>query len=77
MITRAKKGIFKPKIYNATIENEEPCTYHQAIQCEKWKSAMNEEFEALQRNRTWDLVPLPCDKNIIGCKWIFRLKKKF
>lgn len=35
MIIRAKKGIFKSKIYNATMENEEPFTYHQAIQCEK------------------------------------------
>ena len=35
---------------------------------------MNEEMVALHVNKTWDLVPLPKDKNIIGCKWIYKVK---
>ena len=35
---------------------------------------MNEEMAALHVNKTWDLVPLPKEKNIIGCKWIYKVK---
>jgi len=36
---------------------------------------MNEEFKFMQNNQVWDLVPLPKDKKLIGCKWIFKTKK--
>lgn len=42
----------------------------------KWNAAMDVEFEALIRNNTWSLVPLPVDRKIIGCKWVFRVKLK-
>ena len=35
---------------------------------------MNEELEQIERNNTWELVPRPHDKNIIGTKWIFKNK---
>lgn len=31
---------------------------------------------ALQRNKTWHLVPPRQGKNLIECKWVFRIKKK-
>lgn len=36
---------------------------------------MQEEFDALQRTRSWSLVSLPPGKNVIGCKWVFKVKK--
>lgn len=36
---------------------------------------MNDEFTALQKAHTWDLVPLPDGKQPIGCKWVFKLKQ--
>ncbi|XP_050897641.1 uncharacterized mitochondrial protein AtMg00810-like [Lathyrus oleraceus] len=36
---------------------------------------MQSEFDALIQNKTWDLVPHPCDANLIRCMWIFRHKK--
>jgi len=36
---------------------------------------MQSEFDALIRNKTWDLVPRPGDSNLIRCMWIFRRKK--
>ena len=36
---------------------------------------MKFEFDALIRNKTWDLVPRPCDANLIQCMWIFKHKK--
>ena len=35
---------------------------------------MEEEFAALQRNHTWDLILFYEDMNLIGCKWVFRVK---
>lgn len=58
--------------------NNEPQTYEQAIKSEdheKWQQAMNEEFESLTSNQTWELVEKPKDKRIIDCKWIFKIKQ--
>eukprot|EP00253_Pinus_taeda_P012369 PITA_12369 len=35
---------------------------------------MNEELEKIEKNNTWELVPRPHDKSIIGTKWIFKNK---
>lgn len=35
---------------------------------------MDEEMDALVRNDTWELVRLPSEKNVIGCKWVFKVK---
>ena len=31
-------------------------------------------MEALQKNFTWELVPLPKGKKMVGCRWIFTIK---
>ncbi len=56
MITRSKSGIFKPKIYTAQMNEVEPASHDQAIKHEKWKKAMDEEFNALVRNRTFKII---------------------
>lgn len=35
-----------------------------------------EEMEALLKNETWILVPLPKGKKMVGCKWVFSIKHK-
>ena len=35
---------------------------------------MQEEFDALQSNKTWELVPRPPRANVISGKWVFRHK---
>jgi hypothetical protein len=32
---------------------------------------MNEELDQIEKNKTWDLVPRPNDKNVIGTKWVY------
>ena len=54
----------------------EPTTLSSALDDPKWKKAMDEEYSALMRNKTWHLVPNQKGKNIIDCKWVYRIKKK-
>lgn len=37
---------------------------------------MRQEINALLHNGTWTLVPPQSNMNIVGCKWIFKLKRK-
>ena len=35
---------------------------------------MNDELNQIEKNQTWELVPRPEGKNVIGTKWIFKNK---
>jgi hypothetical protein len=52
----------------------EPQNFVQASQDDHWVKAMNEELDQIEKNKTWDLVPRPNDKNVIGTKWVYRNK---
>jgi len=45
-------------------------------QSDEWKKAMKEEFEALMKTGTFELVPLPKGKRTIGARWLFKLKQR-
>uniref|UniRef100_A0A2N9J1M4 Integrase catalytic domain-containing protein n=1 Tax=Fagus sylvatica TaxID=28930 RepID=A0A2N9J1M4_FAGSY len=53
-----------------------PKNLQEALNNPRWKAAMVEEMEALQKNSTWKLVELPKDKKTVGCKWVFTVKHK-
>ncbi len=56
------------------IHEFEPTYFEQAIRNPKWDNAMDEEMVALDANATWELVALPKDKKVIGCKWVYKIK---
>ena len=35
---------------------------------------MEDEFQSIQENNTWELVPLPPKRKLVQCKWVFRTK---
>jgi hypothetical protein len=37
---------------------------------------MDLEYRALMKNNTWHLVPPKKGANVIGCKWVYKVKKK-
>lgn len=81
MVTRSKNGIHKPKAFTATKHplpsstDYIPNTYLQASKFENWRLAMQNEFNALLSTGTWTLVPPSPSHNVVGCKWVFRIKK--
>lgn len=50
-------------------------TSHDALATPVWKEAMDLEIQALTRNHTWDLVLFSSNLNVVGCKWIFWIKR--
>ncbi|KAM1070145.1 hypothetical protein TB1_002021 [Malus domestica] len=83
MQTRSKNGIFKKKVFlshvadssNVDLTLVEPATFKSAMKVPVWFHAMQEEIDALHHQHTWSLVHLPPNKNLVGCKWVFKLKK--
>jgi hypothetical protein len=55
---------------------EEPTSVEAALDDPQWVAAMDSEHEALLCNRTWKLVPRPKGRNVIGCKWVYKVKRK-
>jgi hypothetical protein len=37
---------------------------------------MDTEYDALEKNQTWHLVPPEGIKNVIDCKWVYKVKRK-
>ena len=42
----------------------------------QWVIAMEEELKALQQDHTWELVPKSQNENIVGSKWVYKIKYK-
>ncbi|KAK1610362.1 hypothetical protein QYE76_034035 [Lolium multiflorum] len=53
----------------------EPRHFRAALGVPHWRTAMEQEFEALLRNNTWRLVPPSSGVNVIDSKWIFKIKR--
>ncbi|XP_019168916.1 PREDICTED: uncharacterized protein LOC109164824 [Ipomoea nil] len=60
----------------ALIATIDPTCYSQAVGHPQWRDAMDQEFNALLHNNTWELTPATPQMNIIGCKCVFRTKRK-
>jgi hypothetical protein len=90
MTTRAK-NITEPKKFHdhsskhpiphaflvaGNLNKIEPTCYSQASTDANWHSAMNSEFDSLLKNNTWHLVPASETHNLVGFKWVFRIKRK-
>ncbi|KAH9684575.1 hypothetical protein KPL70_013597 [Citrus sinensis] len=52
----------------------EPVSVKAALTNTKWKMAMQNEYDALQNNGTWTLVPAEKATKLVGNKWVFRVK---
>ncbi len=62
---------FIPSLQIVPIPKDWKC----AKQDPRWKDAMKEKFNALVKNKTWELVRLPPEKKAVRCKWVFTVKQ--
>ena len=81
--TRLQDGIRKAKKYSdGTVRygfltaTGEPNTVDEALENTNWRKAMESEYQALMKNKTWHLVPPHKGRNVIGCKWVYKIKRK-
>jgi len=61
---------------HSSVESDEPTSVKAALLDDRWATTMNKEYEALMNNKTCHLVPALSHTNIIGCKWVYKLKRK-
>jgi transposase InsO family protein len=58
---------------------DEPTSFSEAMSSadrDKWEHAAQDEMDSIQQAGTWTLTPLPADRQAIGCKWVFKIKRK-
>lgn len=81
MQTRSKNLITKPntKFFLSTTVSDkierEPQTLNRALEDERWWMACSSEFDAQLKNQTWHLVPPAPHQNLVGNKWVLRIKQ--
>ncbi|KAE8654775.1 glutamate-ammonia ligase family protein [Hibiscus syriacus] len=86
-LRKGKRTIRQPARYTDMVSfasliaiDDVPATFNEAVQSsehKKWRIAMNEEMQSLQKNQTWKLASLPKGKKAIGCKWVYAKKDGF
>ncbi|XP_026398619.1 uncharacterized protein LOC113294441 [Papaver somniferum] len=88
MTTRGKKGIFKPKPPKALFSSKYPVlvgllasteyfvptSVAQAKRHPKWLNSLVTECTTLKNAGTWTLEPPHPSQNLVGCKWVFKIK---
>ena len=53
-----------------------PLLFNDANRYEAWHSAMREEIQALRANKTWTLVSFHPSMNVVGSRWVYKIKRK-
>ncbi|KAK1667332.1 hypothetical protein QYE76_055491 [Lolium multiflorum] len=88
-VTRSMHGIHRPKqrtdgtvawlaaciAQSVADPCAEPRHFRAALGIPHWRAAMEQEFDALQKNNTWHLVPPVPGANVIDSKWVFKVKR--
>nr|AAK53852.1 Putative retroelement [Oryza sativa Japonica Group] len=62
--------------YSCFTSSGEPQTLDEALGDKHWKEAMDSEYHAVMKNKTWHLVPPKRGLNVIDCKWVYKIKRK-
>ena len=71
---RRKQGQTPEQAHLSLLSIIEPKNVEEEKRDECWIKAMEEELSQIKKIDSWELVPRPKDKNVIGTKWVFRNK---
>ena len=69
--TRKKLTSSSEQVNLSLLSKIKPKYFAKTSKDEGWIVVMNEELDQIQKNQTWELVPRPKHKNVIGTKWVF------
>ena len=58
-----------------SLPQQEPLSSKDANRYLIWHNAMTEEIKALHGNNTWSLVPLHPSMNVVGSRWVYKIKR--
>nr|GEV87406.1 NB-ARC domains-containing protein [Tanacetum cinerariifolium] len=53
----------------------EPLVFKEAMKSKKWRQAIEEEINSIEKNDTWELTTLPKGQKDIRVKWVYKAKK--
>ncbi|GKV01836.1 hypothetical protein SLEP1_g14354 [Rubroshorea leprosula] len=76
-VDTAPKTIEAENIHVASSSNRPTQSYKEASSDPLWQQVMQDELQALEKTGAWDLVDLPIDKTLVGCKWVYKIKTCF
>jgi hypothetical protein len=57
------------------VHSSDPQSYGEAAGNPFWESTMQEDYNSLLENQTWDPVPLPFGRKLVICRWVYRTKR--
>lgn len=79
--SRVGRQLRAPDRYEAQLAVRDintPETYREALagpQRSQWEQACESELASMATNNVWELVPRPQNKNIVSCRWVFKIKR--
>jgi len=54
----------------------EPLSFKEADQYLCWHTVIKDEIATLHANATWSLVLFDPSMNIVGCQWVYKIKRR-
>nr|XP_016451574.1 PREDICTED: uncharacterized protein LOC107776213 [Nicotiana tabacum] len=68
-------NVASPSSQESSNEHTEPINFDEFITDKRWRQAMEEEIDSIEKNNTWELTTLPKGNRAIGVKWVYMTKK--
>jgi hypothetical protein len=56
----------------------DPTSYEEVMRSphsSKWREAMEDEMRSMSANQVWKLEDIPKGVKIVGCKWVYKIKR--
>jgi hypothetical protein len=63
-----------PSRHHFLVQSSYPQSYGEAMGNPFLESSMQEEYNSLIENQTWDFVPLPSGRKLVRCRRVYRTK---